>query len=107
MKKHKFTWQEKNKNMTEYTCHDCGRKLTKGEEFVRFEAAVEGSDAIKCKACYEANPVLKNFQACDVYSRVVGFHTPVRRWNDAKSEEWKDRKTYVVNSSFGSCCSSC
>ena len=93
--------------MEKYTCHDCGKELNKGDEFMRYQGAVDGNDAIKCKECYEANNVLKNFQACDVYSRVVGFHTPVRRWNDAKAEEWKDRKTYMVNNTFSECCSSC
>jgi len=31
---------------------------------------------------------------CEVYSRVVGFLTPVSQWNRGKKEEWKDRKTY-------------
>ena len=93
--------------MSKYICHDCKKELISGDEFVRFEGAVEGKDALKCRACYENDPVLKNFQPCDVYSRVVGFHTPVRRWNDAKAEEWKDRKTYVVKGSFGECCASC
>ena len=103
-----FTFCKKNKNMSNHICHDCGSALNSGDEFVRFEGALEGSDAIKCKQCFDANPVLQNFQACDVYSRVVGFHTPVRRWNDAKAEEWKDRKTYEVNGSFQkACCASC
>ncbi|MFC1623064.1 anaerobic ribonucleoside-triphosphate reductase [Patescibacteria group bacterium] len=77
-------------------CHDCGKELKKGAEFVRFtKDATE--DALKCRACYEAEPVLKNYQQCDVYSRVVGFHTPTGRWNKGKSAEWKDRKTFVVD----------
>ena len=31
---------------------------------------------------------------CEVYSRVVGYLSPVSHWNEGKSEEWKDRKTY-------------
>ncbi len=30
----------------------------------------------------------------NVYSRVVGYIRPVRRWNDGKQEEWKKRKTF-------------
>ena len=37
-----------------------------------------------------------NFQECLVYSRVVGFLTPVRDWNDGKQSEWKDRKVFRV-----------
>ncbi len=98
---------EKNKNMNNHTCHDCGNVLNSGDEFVRFEGALEGSDAIKCRECFNENPVLKNFQACDVYSRVVGFHTPVRRWNNGKAAEWNDRKTYEVNGSFQGACATC
>lgn len=36
---------------------------------------------------------------CTVYSRVVGFISPVmingrRHWNEGKFAEWKDRRTY-------------
>lgn len=30
----------------------------------------------------------------EVYSRVVGYFRPTHSWNDGKSEEFKDRKTY-------------
>ena len=31
---------------------------------------------------------------CLVFSRVVGFYTPVQNWNTGKQQEWKDRVTY-------------
>ncbi|WP_041605913.1 anaerobic ribonucleoside-triphosphate reductase [Halothermothrix orenii] len=36
----------------------------------------------------------KKRQKCEVYSRVVGFLTPVSQWNKGKKEEFKDRLTY-------------
>ena len=33
-------------------------------------------------------------QKCEVYSRVVGYLSPVSRWNKGKKEEWKDRKDF-------------
>ncbi len=33
-------------------------------------------------------------QKCDVYSRVVGFLTPVQQWNTGKRAEFFDRETY-------------
>jgi len=33
---------------------------------------------------------------CEVYSRVVGYLSPVHRWNDGKKSEFGDRKTYKV-----------
>ncbi len=32
----------------------------------------------------------------NIYSRVVGFYTPVSSWNIGKKEEFRERKTYVV-----------
>lgn len=31
---------------------------------------------------------------CEVYSRVVGFLTPVSQWNKGKREEFRDRRTF-------------
>lgn len=31
---------------------------------------------------------------CEVYSRVVGYLRPVNQWNEGKSQEFQDRKTY-------------
>jgi ribonucleoside-triphosphate reductase (formate) len=32
---------------------------------------------------------------CLVYSRVVGFLRPVQYWNDAKQQEFKERKVFT------------
>jgi anaerobic ribonucleoside-triphosphate reductase len=31
---------------------------------------------------------------CEVYSRVVGYLSPVSEWNKGKKEEFRDRKEY-------------
>ena len=31
---------------------------------------------------------------CEIYSRVVGFLSPVSQWNKGKKAEWKDRKPW-------------
>jgi len=33
----------------------------------------------------------------EVYSRVVGYHRPVKNWNKGKQEEFKDRREYNVS----------
>jgi len=33
----------------------------------------------------------------EVYSRVVGYLRPIKQWNEGKSAEFEDRKTYHVN----------
>lgn len=38
-------------------------------------------------------------QACEVFSRVVGYLRPVSQWNDGKQAEFNQRKPYVVKKS--------
>ncbi len=35
----------------------------------------------------------------EVYSRITGYYRPVQNWNDGKSQEFKDRKTYDIGNS--------
>lgn len=35
----------------------------------------------------------------EVYSRITGYYRPVNNWNVGKSEEFKERKTYNINTS--------
>ncbi len=35
-------------------------------------------------------------QKCEVYSRVVGYLSPVSQWNVGKKAEWSDRRTYHI-----------
>ena len=34
----------------------------------------------------------------EVYSRITGYYRPVQNWNDGKSQEFLDRKTYRIDS---------
>jgi ribonucleoside-triphosphate reductase len=36
-------------------------------------------------------------EATEVYSRITGYYRPVKNWNDGKSQEFKDRKIYKVD----------
>ena len=36
----------------------------------------------------------------EVYSRITGYYRPVQNWNDGKSEEFKNRKTYDAENSI-------
>lgn len=40
-----------------------------------------------------------------VYSRVVGYHNPVKNWNKGKGSggEWTDRKTFSSETYKGRC----
>ncbi len=33
----------------------------------------------------------------EVYSRIVGYYSPIKRWNNGKKGEWADRKTFEVD----------
>ncbi len=33
-------------------------------------------------------------QKCEVYSRVVGYLSPISRWNEGKKQEFCDRKEF-------------
>ena len=35
-------------------------------------------------------------QECIVYSRVVGWLTPVKNWNRGKQAEFGDRKVFII-----------
>lgn len=36
-------------------------------------------------------------QRCEIYSRIVGFIRPLRMWNNGKTSEFYDRKTFNLN----------
>ena len=38
----------------------------------------------------------KERQECEIYSRVTGYLTPIRQWNDAKLGEFYNRKTFKI-----------
>ena len=46
--------------MKKLKCHDCGKTLEKGDEYVLYQVVSE--DFIKCKDCYKKDPVLEKFQ---------------------------------------------
>lgn len=50
----------------------------------------------KCDKCFQKDKILRNYQLCEVYSRVVGYIRPIRQWNKGKIEEYKQRKEFAV-----------
>jgi ribonucleoside-triphosphate reductase len=45
------------------------------------------------------SPIKLKRQECIVYSRVVGWLTPVKNWNPGKASEYADRQTFEVDNS--------
>ena len=37
--------------------------------------------------------------ATETYSRITGYYRPIKNWNDGKTQEFKDRKTYDIETS--------
>ncbi len=38
-------------------------------------------------------------ESAEVYSRITGYYRPVQNWNDGKTQEYKERKVYNMDSS--------
>ena len=80
--------------MEKIICHDCGQELKNDTEYMPY--GVEGKTLIKCIACHQKDPLLRNFQKTEVYSRIVGYIRPVEQWNKGKRAEYNDRKEFAV-----------
>lgn len=44
--------------------------------------------------CHDCRLSLKKIVKCEVYSRPCGYLAPTNRWNNGKSQEFTERKTY-------------
>ena len=89
-------------------CHDCKKltkvnadvledstlKITGGSVYFPDIGSGEPTFFVKCDSCFKKDTTLRNYQPCDVYSRVVGFYRPIKSWNEGKHSEWKKRKDY-------------
>ena len=78
--------------MSKIICWDCGKDITDKNRGARYKK--NGVDVFKCIDCYEEEPKLE--QPCEVYSRVVGYLSPVNQWNKGKKSEWNARKVFKV-----------
>jgi hypothetical protein len=96
---------EKYYGVEELYCWDCHKVLEVNDDGSLVDAeklkVQKGSDGtpsivIKCKTCYDKNNKVVIPQACEVYSRVVGYLRPVTQWNEAKQEEFKARKVFKI-----------
>jgi hypothetical protein len=91
-------------------CHDCqkeikiedpaeggsasgGKNIKNGLRLI-YNNNGKNLEVFKCKACYEKNPALTNFQKCEVYSRIVGYIRPIEQWHKGKQQEFIERKEF-------------
>ena len=84
-------------------CHTCGTAVLVAATLCAEGIQVEGGSVyepnrnefhLKCPECYAKDATLRNYQACEVYSRVVGYLRPVSQWNGAKVNEFADRSLF-------------
>ena len=92
----------------EGACHDCNEGVTvcifkdkeTGTITIEGGAVYDPLGAakvfLKCNGCFAKDSILRNWQPCEVYSRIVGYLTPVSGWNRGKVEEYRQRKEFVV-----------
>jgi len=94
-------------------CHDCGKpvclkmdmdntgKVTvSGGALYRAQVGQTNEDKaffLKCDACFKKDPKLRNFQPCEVYSRVIGYLRPVGQWNEGKQAEFELRSKFNID----------
>lgn len=83
-------------------CHDCqkeiklaGKKIENGKMLV-YENQGEKILVFKCQDCFSKSKELRNYQPCEVYSRIVGYLRPAQQWNLGKQREYKERKEYIL-----------
>jgi hypothetical protein len=87
-------------------CHDCGKPIeptislaldmTLNVSGGAVYEPVEGEEKfyIKCDGCFAKEKLLTEFQQTEVYSRIVGYMRPTSQWNQAKLNEFNDRKMF-------------
>jgi len=89
---------QKNNNF----CFDCKKKIEiengeiKNGFLLTYEREGDKILVFKCKDCFGKSKELRNFQPCEVYSRVVGYMRPVQQWNLGKQQEFKERKNFKI-----------
>lgn len=83
-------------------CNDCQKEIKvegkeiKNGKLLTYENGGEKLTVFKCNDCFSKSQELKNFQPCEVYSRIVGYLRPVQQWNLGKQREFKERKEYKL-----------
>ena len=87
-------------------CHDCQKRIEiegkeiKNGKMLFYESRGEKITIFKCNDCFQKSQELKNFQSCEVYSRIVGYLRPIQQWNWGKQLEFKERKEYRIKESI-------
>ena len=88
-------------------CHDCGVEVSVSVKMgaCGFEVTngavyqpylLDDRRFVKCRSCFDISNDLRNFQACEVYARCIGYLRPISQMNEGKRAEVKDRKMFSL-----------
>ena len=86
-------------------CHDCGKSVSVNADIDEDGSLVIDGGAVyftesgvfmKCDDCFKKDLTLKNFQPCEVYSRVVGYLRPIQNYNPGKKSEFENRQDFKL-----------
>ena len=87
-------------------CHDCKSNCTVSATALEDGIHIEGGSVydpygddryyVKCNECFETDPMLRHYQDCEVYARVVGYLRPIKQFNEAKYAEFHDRVNFKI-----------
>ena len=97
-----MTSKRKNMNGLNNYCHDCQKEILVKNKTIKngvlavYKEGERSISVLKCRACFEKAPELRNYQNCEVFSRIVGYLRPIRQWNEGKREEYKERREYKL-----------
>ena len=93
------------------TCHDCnihvnvtctinkeGKIAVTGGAVYNPKVGMPLTERLffKCDNCFKNDKTLRNWNPCEVYSRIVGYLRPVNQWNKGKREEYNKRKEFII-----------
>jgi len=89
-------------------CHDCGKEVEVSVTLVDGKIEIAGGAVykvkqrydeewiLKCDKCFRKDKTLRDYKVCEIFTRVVGFLTPVNQWNKGKQAEFAQRKEFKV-----------
>ena len=88
-------------------CHNCsipveikayvteeGEMIVEGGAVYKRKIALKDTYFYKCDQCYENDPTLRNWQDCEVWTRVVGYLRPTNQWNEGMKAQFNERKLF-------------
>ena len=88
------------------TCHDCRSACVVSAMALETGIEIEGGAmydpwgddkyVVKCDDCFREDVILRDYQECEVYARVVGYMRPVSQFNEAKQAEFHDRVNFKL-----------